>query len=87
MLQKLYFFNTLVKTVALNPKPFLHELTGKTIFVKLKLGQEYKGDALTTNAEFLPLLARIGILLATDSYMNLQVKIGMSTCLMLIFRA
>jgi len=27
----------------MNPKPFLAELTGKTIIVKLKWGIEYKG--------------------------------------------
>jgi len=27
----------------MNPKPFLAELTGKTILVKLKWGIEYKG--------------------------------------------
>lgn len=41
----------------INPKPFLAELIGKTIIVKLKWGMEYQG-----------------ILLATDSYMNLQVR-------------
>lgn len=41
----------------INPKPFLGELTGQEVIVKLKWGMEYKG-----------------ILLATDSYMNLQVR-------------
>lgn len=39
-----------------NPKPFLAQLTGQHVFVKLKWGMEYKG-----------------LLLAVDSYMNLQV--------------
>eukprot|EP01038_Epipyxis_sp_PR26KG_P007313 gene7313-9963_t len=38
-----------------NPKPFLNNLTGQSIIVKLKWGMEYKG-----------------ILMAIDSYMNLQ---------------
>jgi hypothetical protein len=29
--------------VPVNPKPFLNELTGKTVIVKLKWGMEYKG--------------------------------------------
>jgi small nuclear ribonucleoprotein F len=40
--------------MALNPKPFLGQLTGKPVIVKLKWGQmEYKG-----------------YLVSTDSYMN-----------------
>jgi small nuclear ribonucleoprotein F len=41
-----------------NPKPFLTDLTGQAVLVKLKWGMEYRG-----------------ILLAIDSYMNLQVSI------------
>lgn len=29
--------------VPVNPKPFLNELTGKAVIVKLKWGMEYKG--------------------------------------------
>ena len=39
-----------------NPKPFLTDLTGQAVLVKLKWGMEYRG-----------------VLLAIDSYMNLQV--------------
>mmetsp|Transcript_43302 Transcript_43302/g.119766 ORF Transcript_43302/g.119766 Transcript_43302/m.119766 type:complete len:84 (+) Transcript_43302:42-293(+) len=38
-----------------NPKPFLNDLTGQQVLVKLKWGMEYRG-----------------ILVAIDSYMNLQ---------------
>ncbi|KAF3508288.1 hypothetical protein F2Q69_00009844 [Brassica cretica] len=31
------------KTIPVNPKPFLNNLTGKTVIVKLKWGMEYKG--------------------------------------------
>ncbi|KAK9481023.1 SMX3 core Sm protein-like protein Sm F [Lipomyces japonicus] len=42
----------------INPKPFLQDLTGKNIIVRLKWGQtEYKG-----------------ILTSVDSYMNLQLE-------------
>ncbi|XP_063711260.1 small nuclear ribonucleoprotein F-like [Symsagittifera roscoffensis] len=30
-------------SMPLNPKPFLNNLTGKPVFVRLKWGQEYKG--------------------------------------------
>ncbi|KAH0915478.1 hypothetical protein HID58_029924 [Brassica napus] len=30
-------------TIPVNPKPFLNNLTGKTVIVKLKWGMEYKG--------------------------------------------
>jgi small nuclear ribonucleoprotein F len=30
-------------TVPVNPKPFLNNLTGKAVIVKLKWGMEYKG--------------------------------------------
>lgn len=32
------------QTVPVNPKPFLNELTGKSVIVKLKWGMEYKGE-------------------------------------------
>jgi small nuclear ribonucleoprotein F len=32
-----------VAAVPLNPKPFLNNLTGKAVIVKLKWGMEYKG--------------------------------------------
>mgnify|MGYP002363349369 CR=1 FL=1 len=33
-----------------NPKPFLADLTGKLILVKLKWGMEYKGYLVSTDA-------------------------------------
>lgn len=33
----------LLQSVPVNPKPFLNELTGKPVVVKLKWGMEYKG--------------------------------------------
>lgn len=33
----------------INPKPFLNNLTGKMIFVKLKWGQEYKGILVSSD--------------------------------------
>ena len=35
---------TLIKQItAINPKPFLYELTGKPVLVRLKWGMEYRG--------------------------------------------
>ncbi|PNH08185.1 putative small nuclear ribonucleoprotein F [Tetrabaena socialis] len=36
--------------VPVNPKPFLQELTGKQVIVKLKWGMEYKGYLVSTDA-------------------------------------
>ena len=33
-----------------NPRPFLEELAGKVVFVKLKWGLEYKGYLLSSDA-------------------------------------
>jgi small nuclear ribonucleoprotein (snRNP)-like protein len=35
-----------LQTVPVNPKPFLTDLTGKVVIVKLKWGMEYKGTQL-----------------------------------------
>jgi len=37
-------------TVPVNPKPFLNELTGKAVIVKLKWGMEYKGFLVSVDA-------------------------------------
>lgn len=37
-------------TIPVNPKPFLTGLTGKTVSVRLKWGQEYKGTLKSTDA-------------------------------------
>lgn len=37
-------------TVPVNPKPFLNELTGKVVVVKLKWGMEYKGYLVSVDA-------------------------------------
>lgn len=34
----------------INPRPFLASLTGKPVAVKLKWGQEYKGDLASVDA-------------------------------------
>lgn len=33
----------------MNPKPFMQELTGKAVFVRLKWGLEYKGFLVSTD--------------------------------------
>ncbi|CAI5497858.1 unnamed protein product [Closterium sp. Naga37s-1] len=37
-------------TVPVNPKPFLNDLTGKQVIVKLKWGMEYKGYLMSVDA-------------------------------------
>ncbi|OAD71462.1 hypothetical protein PHYBLDRAFT_114281, partial [Phycomyces blakesleeanus NRRL 1555(-)] len=36
--------------VPVNPKPFLNNLTGNTVIVKLKWGDEYKGYLISVDA-------------------------------------
>ncbi|KAL3617607.1 hypothetical protein CASFOL_037928 [Castilleja foliolosa] len=37
-------------TVPVNPKPFLNNLTGKSVMVKLKWGMEYKGFLVSVDS-------------------------------------
>ncbi|MCL7025374.1 hypothetical protein MKW94_018803 [Papaver nudicaule] len=37
-------------SVPVNPKPFLNNLTGKTVLVKLKWGMEYKGFLVSVDS-------------------------------------
>lgn len=39
-----------LQAVPVNPKPFLNDLTGKTVIVKLKWGMEYKGYLVSVDA-------------------------------------
>ena len=41
---------SLAATVPLNPKPFLNNLTGKAVLVKLKWGMEYKGFLVSVDS-------------------------------------
>jgi small nuclear ribonucleoprotein F len=36
--------------VPVNPRPFLAELTGKPVMLKLKWGMEYKGDLVSVDS-------------------------------------
>lgn len=48
------FFHLLcLQTVPVNPKPFLNNLTGKPVMVKLKWGMEYKGCQLLSSSQLL----------------------------------
>jgi small nuclear ribonucleoprotein F len=45
-------FRIIIATMSVNPvnpKPFMQELTGKPVFVKLKWGLEYKGFLVSTD--------------------------------------
>lgn len=37
-------------STAINPRPFLHELTGKRVILKLKWGQEYNGILVSVDS-------------------------------------
>ena len=73
--------------VPVNPKPFLNDLTGKMVIVRLKWGQEYKGSAcshlshLKVSAQIQDLTSvwAAGYLVSVDSYMNLHVSLPMFT--------
>jgi small nuclear ribonucleoprotein F len=57
-----------------NPKPFLTELTGNPVIVKLKWGMEYKGWCLASIIlnHLTDFITCAGALVSVDSYMNLQ---------------
>ena len=70
-----------------NPKPFLQGLTGKSVFVKLKWGMEYKGACVYTSrmrrlhhtppptthqTHQSTIPLSAGVLLSVDNYYNLQ---------------
>ncbi|KAJ1688158.1 hypothetical protein LUZ63_019548 [Rhynchospora breviuscula] len=46
----LFFFSMYIQTVPVNPKPFLTNLTGKPVIVKLKWGMEYKGYLVSVDS-------------------------------------
>ncbi|XP_042435991.1 probable small nuclear ribonucleoprotein F [Zingiber officinale] len=42
--------SSVMATVPVNPKPFLNNLTGKPVIVKLKWGMEYKGYLVSVDS-------------------------------------
>lgn len=74
-----------LQTIPVNPKPFLNNLTGKPVIVKLKWGMEYKGGepfevlCLYLETDECVICHNAvsiffpGFLVSVDSYMNLQV--------------
>ena len=53
-------------TVPVNPKPFLNQLTGKQVLVKLKWGMEYKGAPPPRHTPFVPPNANFSLSPPTD---------------------
>lgn len=43
-----------------NPKPFMQDLTGKPVFVKLKWGLEYKGFLVSTDGYMNLQVSKVG---------------------------
>jgi len=54
-----------------NPKPFMQELTGKAVFVRLKWGHEYKGFLVSTDGYMNLQVRRIFVL--PDAYFPLAI--------------
>ncbi|WVZ20692.1 hypothetical protein V8G54_008014, partial [Vigna mungo] len=44
------FLPRVLQTIPVNPKPFLNNLTGKPVIVKLKWGMEYKGYLVSVDS-------------------------------------
>lgn len=55
-----------VQVSPVNPKPFMQELTGKPVFVKLKWGLEYKGFLVSTDG-YMNLQVRLLSILSDDT--------------------
>lgn len=46
LFSNLFSSSCFLQTIPVNPKPFLNNLTGKPVIVKLKWGMEYKGMSM-----------------------------------------
>ncbi|OIW09515.1 hypothetical protein TanjilG_11637 [Lupinus angustifolius] len=46
----IYVLLLILQTIPVNPKPFLKNLTGKHVIVKLKWGMEYKGYLVSVDS-------------------------------------
>ena len=79
----------MLQTVPVNPKPFLNNLTGKKVIVKLKWGMEYKGNWLSLGAN-IPcahtyLCARVHkIVVSLFSFFSLEFPVNVH-CLVYVF--
>ncbi|KAF9602679.1 hypothetical protein IFM89_030567 [Coptis chinensis] len=56
------FFLLILQSVPVNPKPFLNNLTGKPVKVKLKWGMEYKGYLVSVDSYMNLQVAEYGIM-------------------------
>jgi len=54
-----------------NPKPFMQELTGKAVYVRLKWGLEYKGFLVSTDG-YMNLQVRL-LIIFPDAYFPLAI--------------
>ncbi|CAK9159627.1 unnamed protein product [Ilex paraguariensis] len=57
-------------TVPVNPKPFLNNLTGKPVMVKLKWGMEYKGYLVSVDSYMNLQFLKLGIDLSAISNLS-----------------
>ncbi|KAG5557211.1 hypothetical protein RHGRI_007474 [Rhododendron griersonianum] len=63
-------------TVPVNPKPFLNNLTGKRVIVKLKWGMEYKGTLLSEGSIQFLLCGHV-----CERYFFLFIEFALFSCL------
>ncbi len=56
----------------LNPRPYINELVGKKILVRLKWGMTYTGKFLTERIHSNIYFTNLGFLVSVDQYMNVQ---------------
>jgi len=56
----------------LNPRPYINELVGKKILVRLKWGMTYTGKFNSLIHPYISLFVNLGFLVSVDQYMNVQ---------------
>ncbi len=56
----------------LNPRPYINELVGKKILVRLKWGMTYTGKFNSLIHPDISLFVNLGFLVSVDQYMNVQ---------------
>ncbi|KAG2712375.1 hypothetical protein I3760_04G122500 [Carya illinoinensis] len=73
-------------SIPVNPKPFLNNLTGKPVIVKLKWGMEYKGFLASVDS-YMNLQVLLAILFVSVCLLQLCANLSFSDTLeALIFR-
>ena len=66
-------------SMPLNPKPFLNELTGKAVIVKLKWGHAYEGYLVSVDNYMNVLLASTQEIINEEDKIILLIQVGVLT--------